>query len=122
MDHADPKQEFRDLLHKSGWTQAEAARQLKMTPSGLSQIVRPNSPVRPSPVTLQLFRLLLLREAPHANGPGPARTDSESTATWEHDLIRELRGIPAKSRQPILRALLAMIAAAKNKRNGRRRG
>ena len=120
MGGRDLKQEFRDLLQVSGWSQAEAARQLAMTPSALSQIVRENSPVRPSPVTLRLFGLLLLGKKPGAArrlAQGPGRRLAEK---WEKDLIRALRGIPFNTRKPILAVLYAMIDAVRGKTAGGR--
>jgi hypothetical protein len=120
------KQEFRDLLQASGWSQAEAARQLAMTPSALSQIVRENSPVRPSPVTLRLFGLLLWPKRPGAaRRLARCRLDGRAEE-WEQHLIRALRRIPPKTRRPILGVLYAMIEAARSKgaggRNRRRPG
>jgi len=116
---ADPKREFRGLLRASGWSQAEAARQLAMSPSALSQIVRRNSPVRPSPVTLRLFRLLLLREGPER--PGAGRATPPGGRPWERDVLLALRKIAPETRQPILDALRAMMAAAqKSAREARR--
>ena len=126
----DLKQEFRELLLASGWSQADAARQLAMTPSALSQIVRDNSPVRPSLVTLRLFGLLLWRERP-GTVQSLARCERKRRAEmWEQDLIRALRRLPPKTRRPILSVLYAMIEAARSKgvggkkrrRHGKRRG
>jgi transcriptional regulator with XRE-family HTH domain len=116
-ERADLKQEFRGLLRASGWTQAEAARQLAMTPSALSQIVRQNCPVRPSPVTLRLFQLLLWREKPEALREAARRQALAAAEPWEQEVIQALRGIPLKTRQSVLRQLRALIAAAK--KNGR---
>jgi transcriptional regulator with XRE-family HTH domain len=107
----DLKQEFRELLEESGWSQAEASRQLGMTPSALSQIVRSNSPVRPSAVTLRLFRLLLIREKPDS----PQVRKSHRMAfpeQWERDLVEELREIPSAVREPIVKGFRALIRAA----------
>lgn len=115
------KQEFRELLKASGWSQAEAARQLAMTPSALSQIVRENSPVRPSPVTLRLFGLLLRWKKPEelrrtARSRFPWRAEK-----WEEDLIRALRRVPSATRRPILSVVHALIEAARSKAAGRKK-
>src|ERR1700689_5444302 len=101
MDRMDLKQEFRDLLEISGWSQAEAARQLGMTPSALSQIVRENSPVKPSAVTLRLFKLLLWREKPAALRSMVRRSMPAGAEQWERDLILVRRKIPPHAREPI---------------------
>jgi len=107
----DPKQEFRELLAASGWSQAEASRQLGMTPSALSQIVRDNSPVRPSAVTLRLFKLLLLRENP--DSVQARRTHRMAfPEQWERDLVEELREIPPMVREPLVRGFRALVRAS----------
>lgn len=107
----DPKQEFRELLAESGWSQAEASRQLGMTPSALSQIVRDNSPVRPSAVTMRLFRLLLIREKPDS----PQIKKSHRLAfpdQWERDMVEELREIPPSVREPLVKGFRGLVRAA----------
>jgi len=115
MGGMDLKQEFRDLLKASGWSQAEAARQLAMTPSALSQIVRHNSPVRPSLVTLRLFGLLLWSQKPRAARQLARNGRKRHAQQWEKDLIRALRRIPPTTRRPILSVLYTLIEAARNK-------
>ena len=104
IEAIDLKQEFRDLLQASCWSQAEAARQLGMTPSALSQIVRPNSTVKPSPVTLRLFKLLLLTQKPETLTPMHDRR-VELTEKWEIDLILALRALPPATRELGLKVL-----------------
>jgi transcriptional regulator with XRE-family HTH domain len=122
MDGADLKQEFRDLLRVSGWSQAEAARQLAMTPSALSQIVRENSPVRPSPVTLRLFQLLLWREKPEVMREAARPKAPSAAEPWEQEVVRELRGVPPVTRQAILRRLKRLIEAARSRPRARKAG
>ena len=122
MDGADLKQEFRDLLRVSGWSQAEAARQLAMTPSALSQIVRENSPVRPSPVTLRLFQLLLWREKPEVMREAARPKAPSAAEPWEQEVVRELRGVPPVARQAILRRLKRLIEAARSRPRARKAG
>jgi len=113
MDTVDLKQQFRDLLKASGWTQAEAARQLCITPGALSQIVRANSPVKPSPVTLRLFKLLLVRQCPE---PEVALKDAPSPPEFplepeERDLIEALRQIPKNARNQLVKAFSHIVAS-----------
>ena len=110
----DPKQEFRELLEKSGWSQAEASRQLGMTASALSQIVRANSIVRPSAVTLRLFKLLLLRDKP--NSLNVQRTHRMAFPEhWEREMVEELREVPPAVREPLVRAFRALVRVATGK-------
>jgi transcriptional regulator with XRE-family HTH domain len=111
----DPlKKEFVDLLKAVGWTQAEAARQLCMTSGAVNQIVNPNSPVRPSPTTLRLFKLMVAAARPEAinpqtlelkQGTEPALNDPERR------LVESLRAIPAAD-LPLLYAVLRSVIAA----------
>ena len=121
-DGSDLKQEFRDLLRASGWSQAEAARQLAMTPSALSQIVRENSPVRPSPVTLRLFQLLLWREKPEVMREAARPKAPSAAEPWEQEVVRELRGVPPMTRQAILRRLKRLIEATRSRPRARKAG
>jgi transcriptional regulator with XRE-family HTH domain len=115
----DPKEVFRKLLRASGWSQAEAARQLGMSPSALSQIVRDNSPVRPSPVTLRLFQLLLWREKPAGMRPAPRPpVESRSDEAWAHNLYRKLNKLDPEIRDIVLGRLFGIIKEAKRSHGG----
>jgi transcriptional regulator with XRE-family HTH domain len=111
METADLKQQFRELLKASGWTQAEAARQLCITPGALSQIVRSNSPVKPSPVTLRLFKLLLVRQNPEAQvtlQDAPHKPDFHLEEE-ERNLIEALRQMPHNARRHVVKAFNLII-------------
>lgn len=111
MEPPDLKQEFRNLLKASGWSQAEAARQLCMTPSALSQIVRPNSSVKPSHVTLRLFKLLLLKENPDAlSALAETSAPPPRTEEWEAELLAALRRFSPATRLQILATFHTIIA------------
>ena len=56
--------EFIALARLSGWTQAEVARQLDLTPGAVSQIL--HGKTRPRPRTLQLFKMILTKRDPVA--------------------------------------------------------
>ncbi len=67
----DPlSKEFLALLQTSGWTKAEAARRLEVTPSLISQYA--NGVTRPSPQMVRLFKLVLVSDRPAARNPAPA--------------------------------------------------
>ena len=106
---ADPKDEFRRLLALSGWSQAEASRQLCMTPSALSQIIRHNSPVRPSTVSLRLFKLLVWREKPDVLQATMEREEMPGLDLPEQALIRRLRGLSPEAKRKVLRTFMSMI-------------
>lgn len=110
METNDLKQEFRELLNAAKWSQAEAARQLAMTPGAVSQITRENSPVKPSRGTLRLFHLLV-----HSASSGTHGVNSPGALVlrekWEVELISSLREVAPAARAPLLKAFGMLIAA-----------
>lgn len=103
MDPA--KIEFIELLKTLGWTQAEAARQLCMTSSAVNQIVNPSSPVRPSPVTMRLLKLIVTSHLPEAMSAAPMalREDAakDPVTAPEHKLLSDLRALPEEERDRV---------------------
>jgi hypothetical protein len=115
----DPlKKEFVNRLKAVGWTQAEAARQLRVTSGAVNQIINPNSPVRPSLTTLRLFELVA--SGSRSKGQGK----SSPTRRWraapgltdrEKDLLFALRRVPEKSQPEAVAALIAVVTAFQSK-------
>ncbi len=108
----DTKEEFRQLLKASGWSQAEASRQLRMTPSALSQIVRRNSPVHPSAVSLRLFKLLVWHEKPDALQASIMHEDMPGLSQTERQMIRKLRQHSPKEQRKFLRTFVNLLDLA----------
>ena|SRR5579859_7438405 len=99
---------FKELLDRSGWNQAEAARHLDLQPPSVSRYLKGQD--TPSRQTLRLFRMLLDMSAPPArekNQPPREIAAAEETEleTWKRRAIaaeKELENLKAS-----LRALLA---------------
>ena len=101
----DPKvEEFIALMKASGWSQAEVARQLHITPGAVSQIC--GGKIRPRPGTLNLFKLVLKNKNPAVMKKLEQR-DATPFAPWEREFVKVLRSLPESDRQ----RFLAMIQA-----------
>lgn len=58
------KEEFGRLIELMGWSQSEAARRLRKTPSAINHLLNSNHPNRPTQTTLQLLKLIIASERP----------------------------------------------------------
>jgi transcriptional regulator with XRE-family HTH domain len=96
--------EFNRLLAASGWSQAEAARRLKITPGAVSQIC--NGRTRPHGSTLNLFRLMIGR---HKGGAALKDGAAQPLEAWERQVLGALRGMSDRRREQLLPALMQMI-------------
>ena len=98
----------------AGWSQAEAARLLNMTPSAVSQITRMNSPVKPSPTALRFLEVLV--EMKHtgkiAIAASARRPRGGSTKKWEMDLLAHLHQLPPSARTQVIKAVIALVQTA----------
>ena len=83
-------QEFIGMAKLCGWSQAETARQLRLTPGAVSQIF--HGKTHPHPRTLRLFKLLLTKRDNSGSDrferiPGLNRSESDLLA-WMRQLHR----------------------------------
>lgn len=102
----DPlKQEFIELFEASGWSQAEVARQLDLTRSGVNQIV--TGTAKPSQTLVRLFRLVLAKSGIDTESKvkypehQPNHDTMNDNATEIDDLVASIKAQP-KSKQPEL--------------------
>jgi transcriptional regulator with XRE-family HTH domain len=116
----DPlNREFSRLLAGSGWTQAEAARQLSLTPAAISRYL--SGETRPSVTVIRLLKLLLHDTAPM---PVPAADRRAGTdpllplEPWEGPLLAELRQLDAETRRQVVRGLRTLIRAYRGRPAG----
>ena len=85
-----------------------------MTSGAVNQIVNPNSPVRPSPTTLRLFKLIVAAQRPEAINPRTLelkKSAEPALSEPERRLLESLRGIPAAD-LPLLYAVIRSVIAA----------
>jgi hypothetical protein len=104
------KKEFIELYRTSGWTQAEAARQLELTRGGVNGII--TGPTVPSLATVKLFRLIL--ESP----PGVLRKTGQTgreVEDWAEPLLSELRRFDDTTRERLVAALRDILRATSDK-------
>ena len=99
-------------MEVAGWSQAEVARQMELTPGAISQIC--NGKTTPSPLTLNLLKLTL------ASRPETLRlirlAASPVLSAREQRLIASLRKQPRARQQRLYTAFEAILAATGNGR------
>ena len=98
---------FKELLDRSGWNQAEAARHLDLQPPSVSRYLKGQD--TPSRQTLRLFRMLLDMAAPPVREKSQPR---ETAAAEERELeIWKRRAIAAEKELENLKASLRTLLA-----------
>ena len=97
---------FVRLIQKAGWSQAEAARRLDITPGAVSQICTGRT--QPGSATLNLLQLLMRRSDPE---PELHSTQTGSLIPWEMEMLNELRRVPHQKRESLLTAFRLLIHA-----------
>lgn len=105
------------LIELAGWSQAEAARRLELSPGAISQIC--NGKTEPRGATLQLLKLLL--QTTPATRKRLADPSPQGLADWERDLLGRLRQISPRQRESLLNAfdaILKSVAAPKMEKGG----
>lgn len=100
------KKEFIELYRQSGWTQAEAARQLELTRGGVNGLI--TGPTVPSLATVKLFRLIL--ESRAESGKTPA-VENQGNA-WAEPLLADLRRLDEGQRSRLILAFREVLRAA----------
>jgi len=91
--------EFIGLVKAAGWTQAEAARRLHITPGAISQIF--NGMTQPHPGTLNLLKYILATEKPEVL-KAFERARLGGLAPWESQLLEALRALRPAHREALL--------------------
>ena len=96
----DPKsEEFARLIAMTGWTQAEVARLLQITPGAVSQLC--SGTTRPHARTLNLLKLIVAQKKPGALRLHESQR-SAALAPWESELLEGLRRLRASDRERLL--------------------
>src|ERR1041385_850908 len=101
------KKQFIELYQRSGWSQAEVARQLELTRGGVNGII--TGPTVPSLATVKLFHLMLGSRA----GAGKASEVAMAGESWAEPLLAELRDVEEAKRAKLVAALCEVVRAAK---------
>ena len=102
----DPeKAEFKRLIDLMEWSQSEAARRLRKTPSAINHLVNPDHPNTPTQTTLQLLKLIIASERPDlfeeafASEEKPARPKPDPTRPPESKGARADRDVAGRRRR-----------------------
>jgi len=106
-------EEFISLVKASGWSQAEVARRLHITPGAVSQIC--NGHTRPRPGTVNLLKMLIGPQALKVHEQSHAKTLTRS----ENQLLQALSEFTERDREKLLAAFQQTIKAV---RGAARRG
>jgi transcriptional regulator with XRE-family HTH domain len=90
-------------MQTAGWSQAETARRLHITPGAVSQIC--NGKTQPRAATLNLLKLMIPR-GEEIFSRGTAR---HRLLPWEAALLSELRRLPRNRRDQLLVSIHQLI-------------
>lgn len=120
----DLNNEFARLLRVSGWTQAEAARRLHLSPATVSLYLSGHT--RPSVTVIQLFKLMLGDTSPIPGQPGADQAEAPPRLPpLEEDevaLLRELRLLDGTDRRSLIHAFRGIAALLPRPGSPGRRG
>jgi len=102
-------------MKASGWSQAEVARRLQITPGAVSQFC--SGKILPKAGTLNLFKYVLAKFNPAAI-QAYEKALSKSEAPWKQEIVEMLDRLTEKDRQLVLKPiieLLKIVAALRRK-------
>jgi transcriptional regulator with XRE-family HTH domain len=116
MDPA--KTEFKRLIELMGWSQTEAARRLRKTPSAINHLLNPNHPNKPTQTMMQLLKLIIASERPDLLNPQTyelreeppgTKPEAASLSPQERELIAKLRQFPPEDQERLYAIIIAML-------------
>jgi hypothetical protein len=111
------KAEFKRLIGLMGWSQTEAARRLRKTPSAINHLVNPAHPNKPTQTMMQLLKLIIASERPDLINAQPfelkqgcePKPQDVSLTQRELDLIAKLRQFPQTDQDRLYAIIVAML-------------
>ena len=112
------KEEFRRLIELMGWSQTEAARRLRKTPSAINHLLNPNHPNKPTQTMMQLLKLIIASERPDLLNPQTyelreeppgTKPEAASLSPQERELIEKLRQFPPEDQERLYAIIIAML-------------
>lgn len=98
IEETEGLHEFLLLLNQVGWSQTEAARELKVTSSHINMILKRRT--RPSQLLLELLRIKARRHQPQ-----------ESTDSRISGLLQKLRSLDPDIRKEVIRSIRTILDA-----------
>ena len=112
------KEEFRRLIELMGWSQTEAARRLRKTPSAINHLVNPDHPNKPTQTMMQLLKLIIASERPDLlntqtdelkETPYGVKQEAAILNSQEWELIEKLRQFPPEDQERLYSFIIAML-------------
>jgi transcriptional regulator with XRE-family HTH domain len=100
------REDFIRLTEIAGWSQAETARQLHVTPAAVSQIF--SGKTRPRAATYNLLKLLVAKVNPKALALHERRA-APAVDAWETRALELLRTVPVAYRDWFIETLRGML-------------
>lgn len=97
------------LVRASGWSQAEVARRLHITPGAVSQLC--HGLTRPSGATFNLFKYILEQEKPGTLARVDKAGRGSALEPWATQVLESLRRLRPPDRDRVVAALNGLIDA-----------
>ena len=118
------KAELKRLIGLMGWSQTEAARRLRITPSAINHLVNPDHPNKPTQTMMQLLKLIIASERPDLinaqtfelrEAPPGAELAATHLSPKERELIEGLKRLPSPEQKKIYAIIEAFLRATGGK-------
>jgi plasmid maintenance system antidote protein VapI len=112
------KVEFKRLMDLMGWSQTEAARRLRKTPSAINHLVNPDHPNKPTQTMMQLLKLIIASERPDLinaqtfelkDAPNAIKPETASLSAREKELLEKLRQLPPLEQEKVYAIIMALL-------------
>jgi len=112
------KEEFRRLIELMGWSQTEAARRLRKTPSAINHLVNPDHPNKPTQTMMQLLKLIIASERPDLINAQTyelretqygVKPETPVLSTQEWELIEKLRRFPPEDQERLYWIIIGLF-------------
>jgi plasmid maintenance system antidote protein VapI len=119
------KAEFKRLIELMGWSQTEAARRLRKTPSAINHLVNSDHPNTPSETTMHLLKVIIAGERPDLINPqtyelkeplSGAKVESARLSPRERKLIENLQKLAATDQAKVYAIIDALLGTMSPKR------
>lgn len=98
-------------MHRAGWSQAEAARRLDITPGAVSQIV--SGATRPRQLLINLLRLIVREPQQGAAVKTKHSPPNKQPRAIEIELLANFRRLPESQQQLVLKLARELATPAK---------
>jgi len=115
------KAEFKRLIELMGWSQTEAGRRLRKTPSAINHLVNPGHRNKPTATMMELLKVIIAKERPGIidgqtielkdAGTG-AKFDAAQFSLREREIIEGLKKLSVKDQEVVYSVVKALLRVA----------